>query len=533
MPEVFAPKKALLLSLKQPERVTQIILKAQRLQDGRLAVKHDDPNYQILKNLGVKVQGYEPIRHYYNAPKIRGLYDPMWHQKETYAFLTAHKKCFVFNEMALGKTASALWAADYFIEKKIISKVLVICTLSTINSTWRNEVFSIFPNRSAVSLHGSNDKCKKLLDLEGVDFYLINHDGIRVRKKLLELAKFDLIIVDEGSKFGNAGTERFDSLYELITPQMRVWWMTGTPTAKGPETAWAQCKIICPERVPQFFNAWRHKTMLRINAVRWAPRHDWKETVFEAMQPAIRFKKSDVLDLPPITYIFREATLSKEQEAVAAELKAEGAMQYGGQGLSAANGGVMAIKMRQIYCGAVKDDTGEIIQLDYKPRFDVLLEVIEEAQSKVIVFVPFTHSLNRIADDLVKAGYTVGIIDGSVKKKDRDDILDAFSGHPTPEILVANPEAAAHGLNLTAADTIVWFAPNNSSEVYVQANERINRPGQKLAMRIVHIFCAPTEAKRYKGLQDNQSEADMLLDMYREMYGKDFKFKSTAKDMTA
>jgi SNF2 family DNA or RNA helicase len=54
-------------------------------------------------------------------------------------------------------------------------------------------------------------------------------------------------------------------------------------------------------------------------------------------------------------------------------------------------------------------------------------------------------------------------------------------------VLIIQPQAASHGLTLTAANTIIWYAPVTSVETYLQANARINRPGQHNPMTIVHI----------------------------------------------
>ena len=83
-------------------------------------------------------------------------------------------------------------------------------------------------------------------------------------------------------------------------------------------------------------------------------------------------------------------------------------------------------------------------------------------------------------------------------------------------LLVAQPAAMSHGLTLTAASTIVWFAPITSNEVYQQANARITRPGQKQTQFIVHIEGSPVEKRIYERLQTKQSMQGLLLDTVRE-----------------
>ena len=86
-------------------------------------------------------------------------------------------------------------------------------------------------------------------------------------------------------------------------------------------------------------------------------------------------------------------------------------------------------------------------------------------------------------------------------------------------MLLIQPQAASHGLTLTAADTIIWYAPVTSVETYLQANARIDRPGQKNAMTIVHIKGSQVEEKLYKMLQENIDNHQKVIDLYRDVLG--------------
>jgi len=71
-------------------------------------------------------------------------------------------------------------------------------------------------------------------------------------------------------------------------------------------------------------------------------------------------------------------------------------------------------------------------------------------------------------------------------------------------------------LTLTAADTIVWYAPTTSVETYLQANARIDRPGQKCNMTIMHIIGSPVESKVYQLLRSNIDDHEKIIDLYRQ-----------------
>jgi SNF2 family DNA or RNA helicase len=74
----------------------------------------------------------------------------------------------------------------------------------------------------------------------------------------------------------------------------------------------------------------------------------------------------------------------------------------------------------------------------------------------------------------------------------------------------------AHGITLTTANTIVWFAPVTSLETYEQANARIRRVGQKHKQLVLHLQSTPVERRIYKLLQNNQQVQDSFLDMFAD-----------------
>jgi len=106
--------------------------------------------------------------------------------------------------------------------------------------------------------------------------------------------------------------------------------------------------------------------------------------------------------------------------------------------------------------------------------------------------------------------------DGAVNPNRRAEIVRIFQSQPNPKVLIIQPQAASHGLTLTAADTIIWYAPCTSVETYLQANARIDRPGQVNPMTIVHIMGSSVESKLYKLLRTNVSNHNEIIDLYRE-----------------
>jgi SNF2 family DNA or RNA helicase len=233
------------------------------------------------------------------------------------------------------------------------------------------------------------------------------------------------------------------------------------------------------------------------------------------MQPAIRYSLDDCIDLPEQTFIHRDVPLTPEQMKAYKDMINKLATEYDGGQILAVNEAVKANKLIQIACGVAYATDGSHVTIPSKPRLDVLKEIIEESEGKVIVFVPLTGALEGVASELRKV-CTVETVNGGTSKSDRDRIFGDFQKTTDPRVLVANASTMSHGLTLTAATTIVWYAPVHSNEVYEQACARVRRPGQTRTTVIVHISGTEIERRVYKRLQQKQSMQGLLLDMMKE-----------------
>ena len=445
--------------------------------------------------------------------KYPGIFRPMKHQKETAIFLATNQRAFCFNEQGTGKTASSIWAADCLIEQEIIRRVLVICPLSIMQSAWQADLFKFAVHRKVDIAYGNRIKREAIINGDA-EFVIINYDGVEIVADAIAKNKFDLIIIDEANAYKTVSTKRWKVLSKLITPDTWLWLMTGTPAAQTPTDAYGLAKLCVPDQVPRFFGAFRDQTMINITKFKWMPRPNASQIVFNALQPAIRFTKQNCLDLPSVTHVFRDAPLTPQQEKYYKLLKKEMLMVAAGEEISTVNAAVNINKLLQISGGAVYTDNGAVVEFDVSNRLRVVTEVIEEASNKVIVFVPFTHTIELLEVHLRGAGITCEIINGAVSLNKRTEIFKQFQETPNPRVLIIQPQAAAHGLTLTAANVIVWYSPVMSIETYLQANARIDRQGQKNPMTIVHIKGSSVETRLYAMLQGKLDEHDKLIDLY-------------------
>jgi|TARA_R110000796_G_scaffold48281_1_gene115835 SNF2 family DNA or RNA helicase len=507
--------KAIILSTKRPHLVTERIKKYKILSEKagvfKIAVYWGLEEAQVLAHLKV-TDVPSPIGRDYRWP---GKHTPFDHQRVTSSFLTLHKKAFCFNEQGTGKTASVIWAADYLMDRGYLNRVLVICPLSIMKSAWQQDLFKFAMHRSCSVAHGTAAQRRKIINA-GSQFVIINFDGVAVVKDEIIKGGFDLVVVDEANAYKNAQTNRWKILNAIAKDVPWMWMLTGTPAAQSPVDAFGLGKLINPSGVPKYFGAFRDKVMQKITQFVWRPKPDADVTVHAALQPAIRFERDQCLDLPAVTYVEREAPLTTQQNRYYKMLKEKMMMEADGEHVTSVNAATNLNKLLQISGGAVYTDEKEVIQFDVSNRLNVVKEAIDESSHKVLVFVPFTHTINLLEEFLTKNKINCAVISGKVTVNRRADIIKQFQEEVDPRVLIIQPQAASHGLTLTAANTVIWYAPVTSVETYLQANARINRPGQHNPMEIVHIRGSGVEDKLYHMLQNNITNHNKVIDLYRQ-----------------
>jgi SNF2 family DNA or RNA helicase len=452
----------------------------------------------------------------YDWPRPHG-FTPFEHQKTTAEFLISNRKSFCFNEQGTGKTASVIWAVDYLMKVGVVSRVLIVCPLSVMKAAWQEDLFKFALHRTVAVAHGGREKRKQILN--GLaEFVIINFDGVEIVKKEIIAGGFDLIVIDEASAYKNAQTDRWKTMRDITKVVKGLWMLTGTPAAQSPVDAYGLAKLVNPSGVSPFFGQFRDSVMHKISDYRWIPKPTAEATVHKALQPAIRFEKADCLDLPEVTAVDREAPLSPQQLKYYNTLKKQMLIEAAGEEITAINAAVKLNKLLQISGGAVYSDTGEVIEFDVTDRLRVVREVIDESSHKVLVFVPFTHTIELLTKYLIKNGITCDVINGAVSANRRAEIVKEFQNRTDPKVLVIQPQAASHGLTLTAANTVIWYAPTSSVETYLQANARIDRPGQRNPMTVVHIHGSQTEKRLYSLLRNNVANHNKIIDLYRQEF---------------
>ena len=507
--------KALIFRTRNPHKYSLIPKHKILDQEGdtyKIAVYWGLDEVRVLRNLGVK-DVPSPITRRYNWP---GRYKPMAHQVETASFLTVNRKAFVFNDPGTGKTLSALWAADYLMSRGLVRRALILCPLSIMHAAWMSDLNNSIIHRSAIVAHHAQAAKRIEMIQSEYEFVICNYDGLNlIADEINADGRFDLVIVDEANAYKTMTTKRWKTLKSIIKPDTYLWMMTGTPASQSPADAYGLAKLVNPQGVPQFFTSWRDQVMNKITMFKWAPKPTAKDDVFNALQPAIRFTKEQCLDLPPVMTMVREVPLTPQQTKYYNLLKDQMLVHAAGETITAVNAAAGLSKLLQVSAGAALTDTKEVVEFDAAPRLGVLEEILEETERKVIIFAMFRSSIDAIHAHLTKKGISAEVIHGGVSATKRADIIQRFQTQPTPRMLIMQPQATAHGITLTAADTVVFYGPLMSVEQYIQCIARADRKGQNSdKVTVIHIQGSPIERKMFKALTARVTDNDLLTAMF-------------------
>lgn len=522
-------QRNILIYPTQSPFLQQALPDAKSINGQYLAIPKNLRNLQVLRHFNHPVP---PIitDDSYDWPIAQGR-KPLAHQKVMANFMVLHRRCFNLSDMGTMKTLSSLWAADWLMRQHPAGefKVLIVAPLSTLQRVWGDAIFANFLSRRSFEiLHGTADQRTRAL-ASRADIFIVNHDGVGVgahTRKRLELDGFSkalaerqdirLVIVDEASAYKDSQTKRHRLARMVFGNKDYLWLMTGTPTPNAPTDAYGLAKLV-NNAYGKSFATFRAETMFKPaqSMFRWFPLKDGYDKARRLLSPSIRYAIEDVWDGPEMTTQQREVPLTDQQKKLLGDLKRDlQVVVKSGQPITATNEAAARTKFIQISLGAIYDAGHKEHLIDTTPRLKELKSVVEQAPSKLLIFAPLTSVLNLLYKEL--HNWSREVVNGDTSAKERERIFSAFQSEASPRLLIADARCMAHGLDLWAAQTIVWYGPTDQTELYLQANKRAHRPGQKHPVTVVQLVSNALEREIYRRLDNNTSLQGALLEMVRK-----------------
>ena len=445
------------------------------------------------------------------------IYRPYEYQRTATRWILQHPRCGLFLDMGLGKTVSTLTAVQQMIDDCEIEKVLVVAPKKVAETTWTTEAakWEHLAGLRVVKVMGTEKQRRLALESPG-DVYVIGRDSFVWLCGIYGgMLPFDVLVIDELTSFKSSKSQRFKAM-RIATPTVsRVIGLTGTPAPNGLVDLWAQ--IYCLDMGDRL-----GKSVTRYKET-YFDVHKWnnievRATCKPGCEKLIRDKIADIclsmqakdyLQLPDLLVHTERVELSKaimdkysrfEEEKVL-EFKAEHGSEPANVLANSAAG--LMNKLSQFANGAVYDEDRNVHEI-HDEKLDRLAELVEAANSPVLVFYQYKHDIDRIAKKL--KGYRVRAYQGE------KDLNDWNAGQI--DVLLAHPASTAYGLNMQqGGHYIVWFGTGWNLEHYQQANARLHRQGQQHPVQVYKLICAGTvDEKASAALEGKKGVQQSLLD---------------------
>jgi len=491
-------------------------------------IHHKDHNH---KNNDIKnLQKISPNDHF----KLHGNYDNFGHGKikwRSFESLTyvgeemTYDICaespynsFVANGLVVhntGKTATAINILRHkYFQVGSILKTLVLCP-PVVRENWKRE-FKMHAAEGVYKqchvLDGPGTKrIKKFKDLgfwqDAPDqtksrIFITNYESLQMKElfQLLKQWQPEVIVADESQRLKNFKAKRTKLAIELADKAKYKYILSGTPILNTPMDIWAQFRFLdSGASFDKNFFAFRAKFFIDRNAgmpkqkyfPNWQPIPDLSAR-FNAKiyRKASRVLKKDCLDLPPIVRKRFEIEMGGEQASMYKQMAKSYVAYLNDKACVASIALTRGLRLQQIASGFFMDDEEKENQFDKNPRMDLLKELVEELtrNHKVIIWSSFKnnhHQISRMLDTIDQKEHCILI--GGMTDKARQQSIDDFQTDDTYRVMVANQQAGGVGVNLTAADYMIYYSRNFSLEADLQSEARCHRGGSEIHQSITRI----------------------------------------------
>lgn len=438
---------------------------------------------------------------------------PHPYQQRGVKWIIEHPSCGLFLPMGAGKTATTLAALEQLKYDRLDAwKILVIGPKRVIETTWPDEIKKWDNLKHLTYSIISGDARKRRAAVEAdADIYLIGKENT---SWLVDLAgarwKWDTVVIDELSAFKNPSAKRFKALRTVLPFIDRVIGLTGTPTPKGLLDLWSQIYLLDRgKRLGKTLRMYHNEYftpgfMVGYSVTNWNLRKGADKKIQEAISDiCMSIDQAEYATLPDCQMIDINVDL-KEDLGKYKTFKKELLLEVGDEVITADSAGVMCGKLAQYTSGAIYDADHQWHEL-HKHKIEALVELMEAADSPVMIFYWYQHEAERIQEAFRGRWQGADVKDTHAIRHWNDGCLD---------YLLLQPASAGHGLNLQDGGRLaIWYSlPNWSLELYQQANARIYRQGQKQKVTIYHLLAKGTiDLDQLSSLQDKSKVQDAML----------------------
>ena len=427
-------------------------------------------------------------------------FTPYPHQEAGIDWILSRPACALLWGMGTGKTVTTLTALDLIMNDYLEDgPALVIAPKRVAEDTWSKEAakWEHLKHLKVVKIMGPAkqriDALRSVYEGPFADVYVINRENVVwLVEHLGGRWPFPIVVLDELSSFKSNQAKRWKALRRVRGRIHRIIGLTGTPRPNGIEDFWPEMYLLDQgERLGRTLTAFRSKYLVpeKMNGhivYSYKPRPGAEAEVYDKLADlCMSIRKEDVLQLPGQIYEDIELTPSPTLLKKYKQFERDAVLEVlDGDEIMAGTAAALTNKLLQFANGAIYDMDGQAHEL-HNVKLDALEELVEEAGGDpVLVLYAYKHDADRIRQRI------------ECRSLDTSADIDDWNAGKIP-VALAHPASIGHGLNLQEGGHItIWYGLTWSLELYQQANERLNRPGQTQVCRVYHLILKGTHDER-------------------------------------
>lgn len=440
------------------------------------------------------------------------LYD---HQKTALGLLRVNDGFALFMEQGTGKTFPILFRLAELAQSGRI-KSAIVAAPKAVCPSWREKIAMLSDEQQAA--------------LASIQLEIVSYDLLWRRKEYAE-GTFDAVVYDESHYIKSPSANRTKACIKLASRAKYRYILTGTPTSNGQLcNLWSQFAAIDPITVrasngrefvyPRCLGGDSYyKWIQRVAYLnKWNKPYKYKDVaaIQEVMgEVSYRITKEECLDLPEklpdeILYVNLESTLKRDYREMVKNSAIVSLDTLAGNPLT------RSLRLRQMCSGFIDTENGD--HIEYKcSKLAVLKEFLADYEEKFVVFCEFRHSIDAVSALLRKMGVRHVTLDG----RSKGDEWREFQDDSKVQAIVCQYQSGSAGIDLFAADMVIFYEPTLRSDLNEQAKDRIHRVGQTRPCSYFYMLTSGTiEFAIYSALRNYEDFGEALFSKFLDEYTK-------------